>query len=82
MKMIRKKSLCQEGEEHGTINTWNELVLSCLSIQTLKKYEIEVTHDGTMEVKRSKLNTLSQEYKMIRMQPKNQFLTCTKDSHT
>ncbi|XP_045798087.1 uncharacterized protein LOC123892341 [Trifolium pratense] len=30
---------------------------------------LEVTHEGTTEVKRSKLNTLSQEYEMFRMQP-------------
>ena len=28
-----------------------------------------MTHEGTFEVKRSKLNTLSQEYEMFRMQP-------------
>ena len=30
---------------------------------------LEVTHEGTKEVKRSKLNTLSQEYEMFRMLP-------------
>ena len=27
------------------------------------------THEGTVEVKRSRLNTLSQEYELFRMQP-------------
>lgn len=30
---------------------------------------LEVEHEGTVEVKRSKLNTLSQEYEMFRMHP-------------
>lgn len=30
---------------------------------------LEVAHEGTMEVKRSKINTLSQEYEMFRMYP-------------
>lgn len=35
---------------------------------------LEVTHKGTVEVKRSKLNTLSQEYKMFRMHPRESIL--------
>ncbi|XP_073221498.1 uncharacterized protein [Cicer arietinum] len=35
---------------------------------------LEVTHEGTIEVKRSKLNTLSQEYKLFRMLPEESIL--------
>lgn len=39
---------------------------------------LEVTHEGTVEVKRSKLNTLSQEYEMFRMQPGESILDLQK----
>jgi hypothetical protein len=39
---------------------------------------LEVTHEGTVEVKRSKLNTLSQEYEMFRMQPGEKILDLQK----
>ncbi|CAJ2661921.1 unnamed protein product [Trifolium pratense] len=39
---------------------------------------LEVTHEGTTEVKRSKLNTLSQEYEMFRMQPGDTILDLQK----
>jgi len=35
---------------------------------------LETTHEGTEEVKRYKLNTLSQEYEMFRMQPGEKIL--------
>ncbi|KAK2351768.1 hypothetical protein QL285_096970 [Trifolium repens] len=41
-------------------------------------YTLEVTHEGTVEVKRSKLNILSQEYEMFRMQPKEKILDLQK----
>ena len=39
---------------------------------------LEVTHEGTEEVKRSKLNTLSQEYELFRMQPGESILDLQK----
>jgi hypothetical protein len=36
------------------------------------------THEGTAEVKRSKLNTLSQEYELFRMQPGESILNMQK----
>lgn len=39
---------------------------------------LEVTHEGTIEVKRSKLNTLSQEYELFRMQPGESILDLQK----
>ncbi|XP_073219589.1 uncharacterized protein [Cicer arietinum] len=39
---------------------------------------LEVTHEGTIEVKRSKLNTLSQEYELFRMQPEESILDLLK----
>lgn len=35
---------------------------------------LEVTHEGSEEVNRSKLNTLSQEYEIFRMQPEEKIL--------
>lgn len=39
---------------------------------------LETTHEGTEEVKRSRLNTLSQEYEMLRMQPGERILDMQK----
>ncbi|XP_073219649.1 uncharacterized protein [Cicer arietinum] len=39
---------------------------------------LEVTHEGTIEVKRSKLKTLSQEYELFRMQPGESILDLQK----
>lgn len=39
---------------------------------------LETTHEGTEEVKRSRLNTLSQEYEMFRMQPGENILDMQK----
>jgi oligoribonuclease (3'-5' exoribonuclease) len=39
---------------------------------------LETTHEGTEEVKRSRLNTLSQEYEMFRMQPGEKILDMQK----
>lgn len=39
---------------------------------------LEVTHEGIMEVKRLKLNTLSQEYKMFKMQPRESMVDLQK----
>lgn len=36
------------------------------------------THDGTTEFKRFRLNTLSQEYAMLRIQPKESFVALQK----
>lgn len=36
------------------------------------------THEGTAEVKRSRLNTLSQEYELFRIQPKESILSLQK----
>ncbi|KAF1862227.1 hypothetical protein Lal_00026751 [Lupinus albus] len=39
---------------------------------------LETTHEGTEEVKRSRLNTLSQEYEMFRMKPGEKILDLQK----
>ncbi|KAF1864587.1 hypothetical protein Lal_00039215 [Lupinus albus] len=39
---------------------------------------LETTHEGTEEVKRSRLNTLSQEYEMFRMKPDEKILDLQK----
>ena len=39
---------------------------------------LEVTHEGTEEVKRSRMNTLSQEYEMFRMKPGESILELQK----
>ncbi|KAF1884624.1 hypothetical protein Lal_00028505 [Lupinus albus] len=39
---------------------------------------LEITHEGTEEVKRSRLNTLSQEYEMFRMRPGEKILDLQK----
>lgn len=43
--------------------------LGCQIVKPLKKIwdNLQLTQEGTGEVKRSKLNTLSQEYEMLRM---------------
>lgn len=39
---------------------------------------LEITHEGTEEVKRSRLNTIFQEYKMFRMLPGKKILDLQK----
>lgn len=39
---------------------------------------LEVTNESTIEVKTSKLNTLSQEYEMFRMQPRESIIDLQK----
>lgn len=54
------------------------LVSQCTTTKQIWVTLVE-THEGTAEVKRSRLNTLSQEYELFRMQQVNQSSHCKRD---
>jgi len=43
---------------------------------------IQVTHERTTYVKRSRINTLTHEYELFRMNPNETYKTCKRGSHT
>lgn len=52
-------------------------VSQCITAKKIWDILLE-THKGTVEVKRSRLNTLSQEYGMFRMQPEESIVAFKK----
>lgn len=56
------------------------LISTCTTKKEIWDTLVE-THEGTAEVKRSRLNTLSQEYGLFRMQPKESILNLQKFVH-